>query len=43
MKKASPDEVGDIASDQGFLVKVKDGYQVYGSALMEAAIAQFLV
>jgi exodeoxyribonuclease V alpha subunit len=38
-----PVDVGDVAVGEGLLVKTKDGYQVYGKALMEAAVAQFLV
>ncbi|WP_067584074.1 AAA family ATPase [Endozoicomonas ascidiicola] len=38
----APDSVGDIAVDHGLLVKVDSGYQVYGTALMEAAVALFL-
>ena len=43
MQDKAPDNVGDIACDQGLLVKVDTGYQVYGTALMEAAVAHFLV
>ncbi|KAF7775584.1 exodeoxyribonuclease V alpha subunit [Pseudoalteromonas citrea] len=43
MKSATPKNVGEIACEQGLLVKVTRGYQVYGKALMEAAIAQFIV
>lgn len=35
--------VGEIACDNGFLVRVTSGYQIYGTALMEAAVANFLV
>lgn len=43
MKSPIPEGVGEIAVKEGLLVKVRDGYQVYGKALMEAAVAQFLV
>jgi exodeoxyribonuclease V alpha subunit len=43
MKSNAPENVGDIACEQGLLVQVDDGYQVYGKALMEASVAQFLV
>lgn len=43
MKRASPDEVGEIATEHGLLVQVNGGYQVFGTALMESAVAQFLV
>lgn len=43
MKSTAPDDVGDIAAEEGLLVKVSNGYQVYGKALMEAAVAQCLV
>ncbi|MFA6202761.1 MAG: AAA family ATPase [Gallionella sp.] len=43
IKSPAPESVGDIGVEEGLLVKVKDGYQVYGKALMEAAVAQFLV
>jgi len=43
MTAPSPARVGDIAVEEGLLVRVKNGYQVYGKALMEAAVAQFLV
>lgn len=35
-------DVGKIAVEHGFLVKVSSGYQIYGNALMEAAIASFI-
>jgi exodeoxyribonuclease V alpha subunit len=43
MNSDTPENVGGIACEQGLLVKVEDGYQVYGKALMEAAVAQFIV
>ena len=43
MKSPVPENVGEIAVEEGLLIKVRDGYQVYGKALMEAAVAQFLV
>lgn len=43
MKSTAPDNIGDVAVEHGLLVRVSDGYQVYGKALMEAAIARFLV
>ena len=43
MKSKTSDNIGDIACEQGLLVKVSSGYQVYGKALMEASVAQFLV
>lgn len=43
MKSPAPENVGEIAVEEGLLIKVRDGYQVYGKALMEAAVAQFLV
>ena len=43
MKSNAPEDVGDIACEQGLLVQVSEGYQVYGKALMEAAVAQFIV
>jgi exodeoxyribonuclease V alpha subunit len=43
MKSNAPESVGDIACEQGLLVQVSSGYQVYGKALMEATVAQFLV
>lgn len=43
MKALVPDDVGDIAVEEGLLVKTPDGFQVYGKALMETSIAQFLV
>ena len=43
MKAGVPDDVGDVAVAEGLLVKTRDGYQVYGKALMEATVAQFLV
>lgn len=43
MNSKAPNNVGEIACEQGLLVKAADGYQVYGKALMEAAIAQFIV
>lgn len=43
IKSPIPEGVGEIAVKEGLLVKVRDGYQVYGKALMEAAVAQFLV
>ncbi|WP_024606479.1 MULTISPECIES: AAA family ATPase [unclassified Pseudoalteromonas] len=43
MKSNVPTNVGDIACEQGLLVQVNGGYQVYGKALMEASVAQFLV
>ena len=39
----APKSVGEIACEQGLLVQVTRGYQVYGKALMEAAVAQFIV
>ncbi|WP_257266726.1 ATP-dependent RecD-like DNA helicase [Endozoicomonas sp. ONNA2] len=42
MQTPAPDNVGEIAVDHGLLVKVDSGYQVYGSALMEAVVALFL-
>ncbi|MFK0574005.1 AAA family ATPase, partial [Endozoicomonas sp.] len=42
MQTPAPDNVGDIAVEHGLLVQVDSGYQVYGSALMEAAVALFL-
>ncbi len=42
MQSPAPSNVGDIAVEHGLLVKVDSGYQVYGSALMEAAVALFL-
>ncbi len=43
MNSKAPNNVGEIACEQGLLVKAADGYQVYGKALMEAAVAQFIV
>jgi exodeoxyribonuclease V alpha subunit len=43
MKSNPPENIGDIACEQGFLVQVSSGYQVYGKALMEASVAQFFV
>ncbi|MEL4295314.1 AAA family ATPase [Shewanella xiamenensis] len=43
MKSDIPKNVGEMACEQGLLVKVEGGYQVYGKALMEAAVAQFIV
>lgn len=43
MKSNAPENVGDIACEQGLLVQMSEGYQVYGKALMEAAVAQFIV
>ena len=43
LKSPAPGSIGDIAVDEGFLVKVRNGYQVYGKALMESTVAQFLV
>lgn len=43
MQKPAPETVGDIACDKGLLVRVDSGYQVYGTALMEATVAHFLV
>lgn len=38
-----PENIGEIAVSQRLLVKVETGYQVYGAALQEAAIAKFLI
>jgi exodeoxyribonuclease V alpha subunit len=35
-------DIGKIATEYGLLVKVNSGYQIYGSALMEAAVARFI-
>lgn len=43
IKSNPPANVADIACEQGFLVQIDSGYQVYGKALMEASVAQFLV
>ena len=43
MKSTAPMTIGDIAVEEGLLVKVGNAYQVYGKALMESAVAQFLV
>ena len=43
MKSNAPENVGDIACEQGLLVQISEGYQVYGKALMEASVAQFIV
>ena len=43
MNSGTPKNVGVIACEQGLLVQVTGGYQVYGKALMEAAVAQFIV
>ena len=43
MNSKAPNNVGEIACEQGLLVQVTGGYQVYGKALMEAAVAQFIV
>ncbi|GAA0296072.1 hypothetical protein GCM10009128_13400 [Psychrosphaera haliotis] len=43
MKSNAPENVGHIACEQGLLVQMSEGYQVYGKALMEAAVAQFIV
>lgn len=43
MKSQVPDNIGDVAVEHGLLVRVGDGYQVFGKALMEAAVARFLV
>lgn len=43
MKTPAPARAGEIAVEEGLLIRVEDGYQVYGKALMEAAVAQFLV
>lgn len=43
MNFKAPNNVGEIACEHGLLVQVTGGYQVYGKALMEAAVAQFIV
>lgn len=43
MKSSAPDNIGDVAVQHGLLVRVSDGFQVFGKALMEAAVARFLV
>ena len=43
MNSDTPKNVGVIACEQGLLVQVTGGYQVYGKALMETAVAQFIV
>lgn len=40
---AAPDDIGDIAVSMGLLAKVEYGYQVYGAAIQETAVATFLV
>jgi len=42
MKMVAPENIGDIACEQGLLVAVPNGYQVYGKALMESSVALFL-
>jgi exodeoxyribonuclease V alpha subunit len=37
-----PENVGEIAVKLGLLVEVEGGYQVYGTALQEATVANFL-
>jgi len=39
----APENIGEIAVSQRLLVKVDAGYQVYGAALQEAAVATFLI
>ena len=34
---------GDLAVQQGLMAKTPDGYQVWGSGLMEASVAKFIV
>ena len=43
MKSTAPVTIGDIAAEEGLLVKVGNAYQVYGKAVMESVVAQFLV
>jgi len=43
MESPAPDNIGNVAVEHGLLVNVSNGYQVYGKALMEAAVASFLV
>lgn len=43
MKRQAPENIGDVAAHYGLMVRVSNGYQVYGKALMEAAVARFLV
>jgi exodeoxyribonuclease V alpha subunit len=43
IRESVPENIGKIACEQGLLVEVKNGYQVYGTALMESSVAQFLV
>jgi exodeoxyribonuclease V alpha subunit len=43
MKSAAPENIGDVAVEHGLMVRVSHGYQVFGKALMEAAVARFLV
>lgn len=43
MNSKAPNNVGEIACEHGLLVQVTGGYQVYGKALMEAAVAHFIV
>lgn len=43
MKAGAPSSIGEVAVKEGFLVKVGNSFQVYGKALMEATVAQFLV
>jgi exodeoxyribonuclease V alpha subunit len=43
LQQVAPENTGDIAVKHGLLVKVEHGYQVYGTALMEASVAQCLM
>lgn len=43
MASSAPAHIGDVAVEEGYLVKAGNAYQVYGKALMETAVAQFLV
>jgi exodeoxyribonuclease V alpha subunit len=38
----APNSIGDVAVDSRLLVSVGGGYQVWGTALMEASVAKFL-
>jgi exodeoxyribonuclease V alpha subunit len=43
MKSKAPATIGDVAVEEGYLVKAGNAFQVYGKALMESTVAQFLV
>lgn len=43
MKSEAPHNSGDLGVEYGLLVQAGSGYQVYGTALMESAVARFLI